>query len=179
MRTDITGRPRRRDGAALRGRVGVGLAALLLVASTPVPAVTDAGWSVGSFTGGTVVAAVVPPPVIAACTLRREGLLNTVTGVIVTWRLPPGFTLTEAQLFRVTSGLALEPVTGFSLGTINTVTGADGTVTTTIPTTLLGSLLTLGSSTRFTFQVQRSGWTARADVLVTSDLLGISGCRPA
>lgn len=163
---------------ALRGRAAVGLAALLLLVTTPVPVQTDAAWSAAGFAGGTISAAVVPSPVIAACTLRREGLLNSVTGVIVTWRLPPGFTLAEAQLYRVTSGITLEPVTGFSLGTTNTAVLADGTLVTTIPTTLLGGLLTLGSSTRFTFQVLRSGWSARADVLVTSDLLGISGCRP-
>lgn len=100
----------------------------------------------------------------------------TTDGVIVTWRIPAEFSLSDVTLVVTRDGLVLPGLTGLSTNG-NTVPNADGSMTTTLPLNLLGGIA-LGSQTRTTFQVKKGSWTTGGSVLVTSRVIGGYECSP-
>ncbi|GAA2092169.1 MULTISPECIES: hypothetical protein [Brevibacterium] len=158
---------------------------VLLCAGLALPRLaeaTEAGWTRTAAVQAEASALTVPAPALTRACEFRPGLLGLGARVLIHWRLPAGYALSDAEVVASTSGLGsvLAPLTGFSLSG-STAQNSDGTLTTTVPTNLLGGLLGLGSELEIAVRVKGpGGWTSqRASVATNAGLLaGIGGsCR--
>ncbi|GAA4920199.1 hypothetical protein [Nesterenkonia rhizosphaerae] len=121
---------------------------------------TDATWQSQQHAASPLTSGIIPAPALVSCRYL-PGLLGLGARVELTWSLPQGYTLSEAQVHASTSGVGsvLAPLTGFSM-TQNTVISS-GNYVTTVPVNLLGGLLGLGSELELSVVVSRHGWTTQ------------------
>jgi len=140
----------------MRGGIAAALAACAVVVSA-VP--TSAAWSDREWTAGAGIGAyTVPPATLTRACAYNAGIAGLGAKVIIYWKPPAGFTLTDATVYASQSGLgsALAPLTGFSM-TTNT-TGTTSEYTTNVPVNLLGGLLGLGTDLELAIVINSGTW---------------------
>lgn len=139
-----------------KGGIAAALAACAVVVSA-VP--TSAAWSDNEWTAGAGIGTyTVPPATLTKACAYNAGVAGLGAKVIIYWKLPSGFTLSQSTMYASQSGLgsALAPLTGFSMTASTTGNGAE--LTTEVPVNLLGGLLGLGTDLELAIVINSGTW---------------------
>lgn len=141
-------------------RIRSGLAAALAACAVVITAVpTSAAWTDREWTSASGVGTyTVPPATLNRPCVYNAGVLGLGAKIIIYWKPPAGFTLSNATMYASQSGLGsvLAPLTGFSMTASTTTSGAD--YVTEVPVNLLGGLLGLGAELELAIVMNSGTW---------------------
>ncbi|MFJ3958199.1 SipW-dependent-type signal peptide-containing protein [Arthrobacter sp. NPDC090010] len=134
----------------------VAACAVVLSAVPTSAAWTDNEWTKGSGLSATTI----PPATLSKPCVYNPGVLGLGAKITIYWRAPAGYALANSVMYASQSGLGsvLAPLTGFSMTTSTTVSGAD--YVTDVPVNLLGGLLGLGAELELAIVMKNGTWTS-------------------